>query len=92
MCAEAHIFLFIRNACVELLQGFHRELAVALCGTDAFHGRLCSRHRRDIRDAVLDRRLADVAVVRRALFAKRRIDDQLDLAVCHLIQNVGATR
>ena len=44
----------------------------------------------DIRDARLDGILSEIAVIMNTVFADRRVDDQLDLAVCDQVDNVGS--
>ena len=59
---------FIGNLRVIRLQGFHRKRTGTLYVSDPLNSSHRSRHGRDIRNFALDRRFADIAVVRSSSF------------------------
>ena len=70
------------------LEGFNTEVGVLLDSLDTLGACLCSCHSCDIRNSVLYRCLADIAVVVSAALSGRGIDYKLYLAVCDLVGNI----
>ena len=80
--------LFLLDHGVPLLEGADVALAVFLDVGDAFGSSACSRDRRDVRDAVLDGCLPQVGVIVDGLFAGGGVDDKVDVAVRHEVEDV----
>ena len=76
---------------VPFLQRTDIAVAVFLDVADPFRSRARRVDRCDIRDARLDGILSEIAVIMNTVFADRRVDDQLDLAVCDQVNNVGSS-
>ena len=76
---------------VPFLQRTDIAVAVFLDVADPFRSRARRVDRCDIRDARLDSILSEIAIIMNTVFADRRVDDQLDLAVCDQVNNVGSS-
>src|SRR5262249_15368978 len=62
--------------------------AVAPDGANTVHSRGCTRYRGDARNTVIDRRAPDRPFIEEGLAAKRRVDDQVDLAALDEVYDV----
>ena len=81
------LFLLL-NGSVIILQRSDGTAPALLLNADSGRGRYGRRHRRDVRNPVLDRVFTDIAVVNRAFLADRRIHDQVDLAVGDRVKDI----
>src|SRR5205823_8035899 len=87
--ADGCIILSTRSFPEPLLQRPHGQRPLAQ-GPAGFDRGLRTGDGCNAGDAVLHRRGADLALVRAAAFARRRVDDERDLAILHAVDQVGA--